>query len=190
MQKVSFFLVLFFNFNSQNRPLSSSILVSLSPPANMYDLVCIELDYHRAQYGIERDTLLFIRGTENFNWCSMVVELEVKLIEHDTPSANQSGARIGIGARGTWLELGCPDTKTDPKTDPKHACPCMNWARLPSCSLCYRARCSHSLRGTMNLMSSSMVVELDVHFIELHNHRARHQFHGTSKKMTTSSSIT
>ena len=75
--------------------------MSLSPPANMFDLVCIELDYHRAQYGIERDTLLFIRGTGNFNWCSMVVELEVKLIEHDTPSANQSGARIGIGARGT-----------------------------------------------------------------------------------------
>ena len=75
--------------------------MSLSPPANMYDLVCIELDYHRAQYGIERDTLLFIRGTGNFNWCSMVVELEVKLIEHDTLSANQSGARIGIGARGT-----------------------------------------------------------------------------------------
>ena len=70
--------------------------MSLSPPANMYDLVCIELDY-----GIERDTLLFIRGTGNFNWCSMVVELEVKLIEHDTPSANQSGARKGIGARGT-----------------------------------------------------------------------------------------
>ena len=57
----------------------------------------------------------------------------------------------------------------------KHACPCMNWARLPSCSLCYGARCSHSLRGTMNLMSSSMVVELDELHIELHNHRARHQ---------------
>ena len=106
MQKVSFFLVLFFNFNSQNRPLSSSIPVSLSPPANMYDLVCIELDYDRAQYGIERDTLLFIRGTGNFNWSSMVVELEVKLIEHDTPSANQSGARIGIGARDQILYLG------------------------------------------------------------------------------------
>ena len=75
--------------------------MSLSPPANMYDVVCIELDYHRAHYGIERDTLLFIRGTGNFNWCSMVVELQVKLIEHNTPSVNQSGARIGIGARGT-----------------------------------------------------------------------------------------
>ena len=33
-------------------------------------------------------------------------------------------------------------------------------------------------------------VELDELDIELHNHRARHQFHGTSKRMTTSSSIT
>ena len=72
------------------------------PLANMmYVLVCVELDYHRAQYSVERDTLLFIRGTGNFNWCSMVVELEVKLIEQDTQSANQSGRRIGIGARWT-----------------------------------------------------------------------------------------
>ena len=53
--------------------------------------------------------------TGNFNWCSMVDESEVKRIEHDIPSANQSGAQIGIGARGTRCELGCPDTKTDPK---------------------------------------------------------------------------
>ena len=42
------------------------------------------------------------------------------------------------------------DTGQLPPSPPgKHACPCMNWARLPSCSLCYGARCSHSLRGTM-----------------------------------------
>jgi len=49
----------------------------------------------------------------------------------------------------------------------KHACPCMNWARMSSCSVCYGARCSYSLRGTMTLMSSSMVVELDVYLLEL-----------------------
>ena len=33
-------------------------------------------------------------------------------------------------------------------------------------------------------------IELEEVDIELHNHRARHQSHGTSKRMTTSSSIT
>ena len=33
-------------------------------------------------------------------------------------------------------------------------------------------------------------IELEGVDIELHNHRARHQLHGTSKRMTTSSSIT
>ena len=33
-------------------------------------------------------------------------------------------------------------------------------------------------------------IELEEVDIELHNHRARHQSHGTSKRITTSSSIT
>ena len=55
-----------------------------------------------------------LRGTMNLMSSSMVVELDVQFIELDISSAIGSRTRIGIGARGTWLELGCPDTKTDP----------------------------------------------------------------------------
>ena len=92
MRQVNFFLVLFFNFNSQNRPLSSSILVSLSPPANMYDLVCIELDYHRAQYCIERDTLLFIRIILVF-WATEV-EFTISSTNNDSYTISPTEVRV------------------------------------------------------------------------------------------------
>ena len=90
------------------------------PLANMYVLVCVELDYHRAQYSVERDT------------------------------------RISFCIWATELESGISSSNTYSSTRPN------------------RAR----------------DVELDEVDIELHNHRARHQIHGTSKRMTTSSSIT
>ena len=43
--------------------------------------------------------------------------LDVQFIELDISSAIGSRTRIGIRARDTWLELGCPDTKTDPIRD-------------------------------------------------------------------------
>ena len=46
----------------------------------------------------------------------MIVELDVQFIELDISSAIGSRTRIGIGARDTWVELGWPDTKTDPET--------------------------------------------------------------------------
>ena len=55
-----------------------------------------------------------LKTTVNLMSSSMIVELDVQFIELDISSAIGSRTRIGIGARDTWLELGSPDTKSDP----------------------------------------------------------------------------
>jgi len=78
-------------------------------------LAWTELECHCAWYVMELDVVFLFEVP--WIWCtmnSMVVELDVYLGKLDIWSATVYCARIGIRARSTRLELGWPDTKTDP----------------------------------------------------------------------------
>ena len=57
-----------------------------------------------------------LQCSNNLMSSSMVVELDVHFIKLNISSVTGSCTRIGIQARWTWLELGWPPTKSDPRS--------------------------------------------------------------------------